>query len=71
MKVKEFRELDREGLLQKEKELKKELYGLNIKRQQGQVEKPARFKLLKRDIARILTLLNEREKKDASSGKQA
>ncbi len=66
MKLKEFRELDREGLFQKEKELKKELYELNIKRQQGQVEKPARFKLLKRDIARILTLRRQLEVKDAA-----
>ncbi len=70
MKIKELRELDRETLIQKEKELKKELFELNSQRQQGRVEKPSRFKLLKRDIARVLTLLNERER-NGSTGKSA
>ena len=68
MKMKELREFDRETLIQKEKELKKELFDLNSQRQQGQVGKPSRFKLLKRDIARILTLLSERER-NGSTGK--
>jgi large subunit ribosomal protein L29 len=70
MKIKELRELDREALIQKEKDFKKELFELNAKRQQGQVEKPSRFRLLKRDVARILTLLSERERNGAT-GKQA
>lgn len=65
MKTKELRELGVEELGQKEKALKKELFELNYQRKMGTVEKPARFRKIKKDIARILTLLNERESKHA------
>jgi len=46
-------------LLQKEKSLKEELYKLNAQRYSGRVDKPHMFSLVKRDIARIKTILNE------------
>lgn len=61
MKVSKFRELSSEELVQKEKVFKKELYDLNFQRTMGQVEKPNRFRMLKRDIAKIFTILRERE----------
>ena len=61
MKVKEIRELSIEELAQKEKGFKKELFNLNFNRKTGSLEKPHRFKLLKRDIARIQTIIRERE----------
>ena len=61
MKVTEYRQLDSNDLAQKEKALKKELFDLNQQRQAGAVEKPSRFKQVKKDIARILTILKERE----------
>ena len=61
MKPSELRELSSEELIQKEKTFKKELYGLNFQRKMGNVEKPDRFRTLKRDIARIFTILRERE----------
>lgn len=63
MKIEELRNLSKEELLQKEKTLKDELYKLNIQRYGGRVEKPHLFSLVKRDIARIKTLLNQKEKK--------
>ncbi len=62
MKTKEIRALDVEQLNQKEKSLKKELFDLRFQRQMGRVEKPGRFRNLRRDIARILTVLKERAK---------
>ena len=62
MKIREMRDLTAEDLLQKEKTLKKELFELNFQRKFGRVEKPGRFRLIRRDIARIKTLLNERKK---------
>ena len=62
MKIKQLRDLGPEELTQKEKELKKELFDLNFQRKHGRVEKPGRFRTIRRDIARILTLLREREK---------
>ena len=61
MKVSKFRELSSEELAQKEKTFKKELFDLNFQRKMGNVEKPNRFRMLKRDIAKILTILRERE----------
>lgn len=61
MKAKELRELGSEELIQKEKAFKKELFGLNYDRKIGMVEKPSNFKKLKKDIARIFTILKERD----------
>ena len=61
MKVKDLRQVSSEELIQKEKNFKKELFDLNYQRKTGRVEKPSRFSLLKKDIARILTILKERE----------
>lgn len=61
MKIKEIRQLSADDMVQKEKNLKKELFDLKYQRKMGQVEKPARFKAIKKEIARILTILNERE----------
>ena len=61
MKAKDFRAMDVADLNQKEKAFKKELYDLNYQRKFGKVEKPARFGHLRRDIARIKTILKERK----------
>jgi large subunit ribosomal protein L29 len=61
MKVNQLRELSLDELTQKEKDFKKELFDLNYQRKMGNVEKPGRFRILKRDIARIFTILRERE----------
>ncbi|MBL7210519.1 MAG: 50S ribosomal protein L29 [Candidatus Omnitrophica bacterium] len=50
-------------MLQKEEELKAELYKLNLQRYGGRVEKPHRFSLVRKDIARIETILNEKKEK--------
>jgi large subunit ribosomal protein L29 len=60
MKTQELRSLSKEELLQKEKSLKDELYKLNMQRYGGRVEKPHMFSLIKKDIARIKTILNEK-----------
>lgn len=61
IKTTELRNLSKEELLQKEKNLKEELFKLNMQRYGGRVEKPHLFSLLKRDIARIQTILNEKK----------
>lgn len=62
MKANELRNLNREELLQKEKVLKEELFKLNLQRHGARVEKPHMFSLIKRDIARIETILKEKQK---------
>jgi large subunit ribosomal protein L29 len=64
MKVTELRNLSKEELLNKERELKLELSKLNVQRYGASVEKPHLFGALKKDIARIKTLLRETKQKD-------
>lgn len=69
MKPQELRNLSKDELLEKEKGLYAELAKLNTQRYTGSVEKPHKFALVKKDIARIRTILNEKqailnEKKD-------
>ncbi|MFY9402695.1 MAG: 50S ribosomal protein L29 [Candidatus Omnitrophota bacterium] len=59
-KVKDLMGLSKQELLDKEKSLKKELYQLNLSRYAGRVEKPHVFSLIKKDIARIKTALNQK-----------
>ena len=61
MKIKDLHNLTDDELIAKEKQIKKDLFGLNNQRQQGRVEKPASLRHFRRDIARILTLQNERK----------
>ena len=68
MKIKEFINLSADELVTKEKQLKKELFDMESHRQMGRVEKPASFRNLRRDIARILTVLSQ---KKAPQGKKS
>ena len=70
-KDKKIRELSSEELVKKGKDSKKELYDLNYQRKMGNVEKPARFKGLRKEIARSLTILRERELQDERIGTKA
>ena len=61
MKIKELSNLSVEDLVVKEKQLKKDLFEMESHRQMGRVEKPASFRNLRRDIARILTVLSQKK----------
>ncbi|MCM8820175.1 MAG: 50S ribosomal protein L29 [Candidatus Omnitrophica bacterium] len=61
MKAKELRLLTDSELREKLKDLQKQRMELEFKRQ-SYTEKPHLFKVTKKDIARILTILNERIK---------
>jgi large subunit ribosomal protein L29 len=69
MKIKELSNLSADELVTKEKQLKKDLFDMESHRQMGRVEKPASFRNLRRDIARILTVLNERRISAKKQGK--
>ncbi|MDD5254773.1 MAG: 50S ribosomal protein L29 [Candidatus Omnitrophica bacterium] len=60
MKAKELDALSREDLQHKLKTLGEELCKLNMQRFGGRVEKPHMFSVIKRDIARIHTILNKK-----------
>ena len=63
MKAKDLRQMTDDELMLKYEELKDQLFKLRIQKTIGQVDNPAKFRLIKRDIARILTILNERKRK--------
>ncbi|MFA5118379.1 MAG: 50S ribosomal protein L29 [Candidatus Omnitrophota bacterium] len=66
MKIQELKNLSKEELVLKEKSLKEELGKLNQQRYTTQPEKPHMFSSIKRDIARIETILNEKKVEKAN-----
>lgn len=61
MKTKEIRELTAEELNTKLKELKEELFNLRFRHAIGQLENPASLNTCKKDIAKVKTILREKE----------
>ncbi|CVH78344.1 50S ribosomal protein L29 [Clostridiales bacterium CHKCI006] len=61
MKVQEIRELETNELLKKVEEFKKELFELRFQQATGQLENTARVKEVRKTIARIKTVIRERE----------
>jgi len=63
MKVKELRSLSVEDLLKKNAELREDLFKLRFRHGIRRLENPAKLGLLRKDIARIQTLLAEKKNK--------
>jgi large subunit ribosomal protein L29 len=61
MKIKEIRALDISGLKQKVAELSEELFRLKIRHASGQLESTVMLGRLRKDIARVNTVLKEKE----------
>ena len=61
MKINELRKLTNEDLNKKITEYKKELLDLRIKQSTGSLEKPSKIHELRKDVARMKTILRERE----------
>jgi len=57
----EIKDLSLEELMQKEKNLVDEIFKLRFRHATGQIESTAMLKTLRKDIARIKTVLKERE----------
>jgi large subunit ribosomal protein L29 len=60
MKVGEIRDQTVEELHDKEKELADQLFALRLQKVTGQLEKPARIREVRRDLARVMTVLREK-----------
>ena len=61
MKVVEVRDLGVDELRQREKDLDDQLFRLRIQKSMGQLEAAHKLKLLRRDLARVKTVLREKE----------
>ena len=65
MKAEKWREMSGDELLQKTKELTEELFDLRFQLSMGVAKNPSRVRQAKRDLARVQTVLRERELRSA------
>ncbi len=68
MKAKEVRKMDSEKIVSSIKSLKEELFNLRFQSVANKLENPMRFRVVKKDIARMKTVLREREIKEKTKG---
>ncbi|MBT8207620.1 MAG: 50S ribosomal protein L29 [Acidimicrobiia bacterium] len=61
MRASDLREQTVEELRDKEGELAEQLFALRLQKVTGQLENPAKIAAVRRDLARVLTVLNERQ----------
>ncbi|MCC6802274.1 MAG: 50S ribosomal protein L29 [Anaerolineae bacterium] len=69
MKIQDLRQLSDERLLDDLEDLKESLFNLRFQKSFGQLEDPNALRRAKRDVARILTVIRERQ--IAAGGKNA
>lgn len=62
MKPPAVRALSMDELKQKEQDLRKELFNLRFRLATGEVENPMRIRALRKDIARVLTVMTEMQR---------
>ena len=62
MKAAELRDMDVEALRAKSQEIDDELFRMRIKKSMGQLEAPGKMRNIRRERARILTILKEKAK---------
>lgn len=63
MKTKDIKDLSKDELMQKLKELKDEYFKLNLRSASGQLESTASLANIRKDVARINTVLRQREER--------
>jgi len=61
VKARELRELTKEELKERERNLREELFNLRFQIATNQAENPQIIRNVRRDLARVLTILRERE----------
>ncbi len=69
MKARELRELSTEEVKEKLSEMEEELFNLHFQAKMGQLSNPLRMRIVKREIARVKTVLNEQAKQSVSNAK--
>lgn len=63
MKIKELRALTATELDAKGRDLRQEFFNLRMRQSAGQLDQPSRLRLIRKDIARVETLLTELKRK--------
>ena len=59
--VSELRDLTADDLRAREKDLRDQLFRLRIQKSMGQLEAPGKVKITRRDLARVKTVLREKQ----------
>ncbi|HNR14043.1 MAG TPA: 50S ribosomal protein L29 [Thermodesulfobacteriota bacterium] len=62
MKAREVRELSHDEVIQKEKDLTEELFNLRFQHALGQLENTMRITHVRKDLARVKTIMREQKK---------
>jgi len=62
MKVNEIRDLSLDELQARERELDDQLFRMRIQKSMGQLEAPVKIRGLRRDLARVKTILTQKTK---------
>lgn len=65
MKMSELKDFTMPELAAKSRDLRQELFNLRLQQASSQLEKPARLRTLRRDVARIETQMSQLRKKKA------
>jgi large subunit ribosomal protein L29 len=65
MRPSEVREMTDDELLAREQELRENVFNLRLQRASGDLVNTAQVALIKRDLARVLTLIQERDLKSS------
>ena len=60
MKASQLRDQTVEELRDKERDLAEQLFALRLQKVTGQLEKPSRVRQVRKDLARVMTVLNEK-----------
>jgi large subunit ribosomal protein L29 len=61
MKASELRDQTVEDLRDKERDLAEQLFALRLQKVTGQLEKPHRVRQVRKDLARVLTVLRQKQ----------
>ena len=69
MKINDIRDLTRDELKARKRELKEELFHLRLQQQGGQLEKPSQIRLLRREVARVETIMTQKNTAPAPAAK--
>jgi large subunit ribosomal protein L29 len=60
LKASQLRDQTLDELQDKERDLSEQLFALRLQKVTGQLEKPARVRQVRKDLARVLTVLHQR-----------
>jgi large subunit ribosomal protein L29 len=65
MKMSEIKDLNPQELTSKSRDLRQEIFNLRLQQASSQLEKPARLRTLRRDVARLETRISQLRNKAA------